>query len=218
MSSSSSSSLSLCNSTPNPDSCLKALKFSININPSIPTFLLQTLKLASSEASKLSSLLQSTPIIENQRSTLQDCRELHQITISCLRKSTTFSLSLSRRKISDVRTCLSAALTNRATCIEGLTSASGPFKETLISAVEDGYKPISNAIALLSRVSPRRPAGGRRLSNFPFWLSHRDRKTLQSSNGGSFCNKMKIFSLKDNSKFMKRLTLQQMTVTIRTRS
>ncbi|CAA6658713.1 unnamed protein product [Spirodela intermedia] len=146
----------LCNSTPHPETCLKSLNLfvGINISPSILTFLLQTLKSALSEASDLARILGSAGagVVENQRATLQDCWELHQISLSCLRKSSSFVLS--GKKLSDVRTFLSAALTNRATCLEGLAAASGPAKETVAGAVAEAYKSVSNALSILSNVAP----------------------------------------------------------------
>ncbi|XP_078429537.1 putative pectinesterase/pectinesterase inhibitor 12 [Wolffia australiana] len=179
----------LCDSTPHPSSCLKSLDFSINIdiNPNLPALLLHLLRFALNEASKLSSLLGSTStgIVEKQRSTLQDCRDLHEISVSCLKKSR-LSLFPSGKKLNDVRTCLSAALTNRATCLDGLSFATGPGKDELVAAVENAYKPVSNVLAVLSKT--RRVGRGRRLLRRrrggvgpPAWLSKRDRRILQSS-------------------------------------
>lgn len=179
----------LCNTTPHPDACFDALKLSININI-IPTnilgYVFQVLQSAITEAAKLSPLF-NTPdgIVEKLRGSLQDCRELHQATLSSLRKSS--SLVQSGRKLSDVRTHLSAALTNRATCLEGLAGATGPLKPVLLGSVAAAYKHVTNSLAMLPK-EPRRshPKVGRQLlgaatdAGFPAWLSRRDRRLLQS--------------------------------------
>ncbi|MQM00334.1 hypothetical protein Taro_033064 [Colocasia esculenta] len=186
---------SLCKSTPHPDACFDSLKLTININiiPNILGFVFQVLQSAINEAAKLSPLFAApTGIIEKLRGSLQDCRELHEATLISLRKSS--SLVQSGRNLSDVRTHLSAALTNRATCLEGLASATGPLKRVLLSSVAAAYKHVTNSLAMLPK-EPRRghPKEGRQQrrrrrllgtaadGGFPAWLSHRDRRLLQSS-------------------------------------
>ncbi|KAJ0983749.1 hypothetical protein J5N97_002105 [Dioscorea zingiberensis] len=175
---------SLCQTTPYPNSCIDSLKLSIsiNINPSILSFVLQTLNTAISESTKLSSLLfhSSSGITEHQKGSLQDCQELHQITISYLKKSASILQSNSKR-LYDVRSHLSAALTNKATCLEGLASASGPSKPALISSLLSTYTHVSNSLSMVSKSSAGARKQGRRLSDkLPTWLTRRDRKLLQS--------------------------------------
>lgn len=178
---------SFCSRTPYPDSCFDSLKLSISINisPTILTYLLHTLGAAISEAGKLSSLLQTAGrrnIVERQRGTIQDCRELHQITVSSLKKSVSRVRDSDPRKLSDARAYLAAALTNKATCLEGLDSASGSLKPLLVSSLISTYKHVSNSLSTLAK--PATPKGGngrRRLMGFPTWLSRKDRRILQSS-------------------------------------
>lgn len=174
---------SLCQTTPYPDVCFDSLKLSISINisPNILTFLLQSLKTAISESGKLSDLLStaghSNSIVEKQRGAVRDCKELHQITVSSLQKSVSrVRSSASSRKIADARAYLSAALTNKNTCLEGLDSASGPLKPKLISSFVSTYKHVSNSLSLLSK-----PRNSRRLMGVPKWVSRKNRRILQSS-------------------------------------
>ncbi|XP_058108750.1 probable pectinesterase/pectinesterase inhibitor 12 [Magnolia sinica] len=175
---------SLCKNTPYPDTCFNSMKLSIsiNINPNILNYLLQSLQTALSEASKLSNLFYdantATGIVENQKGTLQDCKELHQITVSSLKKSVS---RLHSSKQSGVAAYLSAALTNKNTCLEGLESASGPLKPKLVSSTVEAYKHVSNSLSILAG---SRPAGGnnrRRLLGFPTWMSKEDRRVLEGS-------------------------------------
>ncbi|GFP97630.1 probable pectinesterase/pectinesterase inhibitor 12 [Phtheirospermum japonicum] len=177
---------SVCRTTPYPDHCFDTLKLSlsINISPNILNVLLQSLKAAFSQGLKLSDLFSNAGrenLIEKQRGTLQDCTELHQITLSALQKS--ISRINSRNKLSDARAFLSAALTNKVTCLEGLDSAHGPLKPALVDSLTSTYAHISNSLSLLPR--PGSPAGGgggrRRLLGYPRWVSRKARRVLQSS-------------------------------------
>lgn len=173
-----------CNSTPYPDVCFQSLKLSVSINikPNIITFLLESLQTAISEAGKLSTQLstagQHSGVIEKQRGTIQDCRELHQITVSSLRRSVSRVRS---QKLEDARAFLSAALTNKVTCLEGLDSATGPSKTTLVNSILDAYKHVSNCLSALSKSETTKTnRRGRRLMSAlaPEWGS---RRILQSS-------------------------------------
>ncbi|KAJ0031885.1 hypothetical protein Pint_13604 [Pistacia integerrima] len=176
-----------CKSTPYPDACFDSLKLSISINigPDILKFLLQTLQNAISEAGKLGNIFNSaggSKLVEKQRGTIQDCKELHQITLNSLQKSVSKIRSSGPRKLADANAYLSAALTNENTCLEGLDSASGPLKPVLVNSVENTYKHVSNSLSMLSKPGPNKKGNkNRRLLGFPSWLSRKDRRILQSS-------------------------------------
>lgn len=175
---------SFCKSTPYPDVCFQSLKVhvSININPNIITFLLHSLQTAISEAGKLSTLLSTagehSDVIEKQRGTIQDCRELHQITVSSLQRSVSRVRSGDSQKLKDARAFLSASLTNKVTCLEGLDSAAGPSKPTLVNSIVAAYKHVSNCLSALSKSTPQKGPINRRLMGAPAWAS---RRILQSS-------------------------------------
>ncbi|XP_019193481.1 PREDICTED: probable pectinesterase/pectinesterase inhibitor 12 [Ipomoea nil] len=190
------SAANFCKSTPHPDACLDSMKLSISINisPNVLDFLLQSLKTALTQAGKLSDLFavagSGGNIVEKQRGTVQDCRELHERTVSSLKKSVSrLNSSPDARKIADAKAFLSAALTNKATCLEGLESSSGPMKTTLVGSIGDTYKYVANSLSALSQPGHRAAKksvgdnGGRRRrlmsADFPGWLSSTDRRILE---------------------------------------
>ncbi|RWW56400.1 hypothetical protein BHE74_00036889 [Ensete ventricosum] len=187
----------LCRSTPYPAACLDSLKLSVSItiSPSVLSLALHSLQAAISEAAKLSSVLSSAgrpgAVVESQRSSLQDCQELHQITVASLRRSAGL-VKPEARKLADARAYLAAALTNRATCLEGLAGARGPLKDTLVDSWLAAYAHVSNSLSLVSRSVGRK---GRRLSSarsfrrrggggFPAWVGPRQRRLLQDGDYG----------------------------------
>ncbi|CAL9087502.1 unnamed protein product [Musa acuminata var. zebrina] len=190
---------SLCQTTPYPAACLDSLKLSVSItiNPSILSLALRSLQAAISQATKLSSLLSSAgrdgALVESQRSSLRDCQDLHQITSASLQRSAGL-VEPDARKLADARAYLSAALTNRATCLEGLAGAWGPLKDTLVDSWVAAYAHVSNSLSLVTRSGGRK---GRRLSSsssysrrgsegwgFPAWVGRRKRRLLQDGHYG----------------------------------
>lgn len=176
---------SICKDSPYPDVCVDSLKLSISISitPNIRTFLLQTLEAAVTEATKLNTFLGHSriDIIEHQKGTLQDCKELQQITVSSLQRSVSRARGGDSRKLFDTWAYLSAALTNKATCLEGLSSASGPAKPTLVNSIFSTYKHVSNSLAILagSAGGHRASREGRKLISFPEWVSEKARRVLE---------------------------------------
>ncbi|KAF8401171.1 hypothetical protein HHK36_014475 [Tetracentron sinense] len=177
---------SFCKSTPYPNSCVNSLKLSIsiNINPTIIAYILQSLQTAISEVGKISDLffkVGSSNMVEKQRGTIQDCKELHQITMSSLQRSESRIRSAAdSRKLADAKAFLSAALTNKNTCLEGLDSATGPLKPVLVNSMISAYKHVSNSLSILSKPGPLKGGPNRRLMGFPKWVSRKDRRILQS--------------------------------------
>lgn len=142
--------------------------------------------MAISEAGKVTNLLSgagSSNIVEKQRGTIQDCKELHQITLSALQKSLPkIRAAHDAKTLSDARAYLSAALTNKNTCLESLNSASGSLKQPLVNSITSTYRYVSNSLSALPK--PATTEGNkhrRRLMGFPEWLSRKDRRILQSS-------------------------------------
>ncbi|XP_009369732.1 probable pectinesterase/pectinesterase inhibitor 12 [Pyrus x bretschneideri] len=178
---------SFCKSTPYPDICFDSLKLSVSINitPNILSYLLQSLNVAISEAAKLTDLFykagQYSNIVEKQKGAVQDCQELHQITLSSLQRSVSRVQAQNAKKLNDARAYLSAALTNKNTCMEGLDSASGPMKSTLVNSLTSTYKYVSNSLSVISKQGANKGRTNRRLMSVPRWLSRRDRRILESS-------------------------------------
>ncbi|CBI27742.3 unnamed protein product, partial [Vitis vinifera] len=82
------------------------------------------------------------------------------------------------QKLKDARAFLSASLTNKVTCLEGLDSAAGPSKPTLVNSIVAAYKHVSNCLSVLSKSTPQKGPINRRLMGAPAWAS---RRILQSS-------------------------------------
>ncbi|KAL2553838.1 putative pectinesterase/pectinesterase inhibitor 12 [Forsythia ovata] len=174
----------VCKSTPFPDACFDSLKLSIflNLSPNILKFLLQSLKTSLSEGIKLANMLSNAANIhEKQKGTIQDCKDLQQITLSSLEKSVSRLSSPDSRKLADTRAFLSAALTNKITCLEGLNSASGLLKSSLVNSLTSSYQHISNSLSMLSNPGASIGRKNRHLLVIPMWLSKTDRHILQSS-------------------------------------
>ncbi|KAK7388318.1 hypothetical protein VNO78_23132 [Psophocarpus tetragonolobus] len=159
------------------------LSISININPNIINTLLQSLQAAISEATKLSDLLKNAGhnIIENKIGAVQDCRELQQSTLASLKRSLSGIRSQDSRKLIDARIYLSAALTNKDTCLESLDSASGTLKPVLVNSVINSYKHVGDSLSMLPKPERKSSKGhnNRRL----LWLSRKNRRLLQSNDG-----------------------------------
>ncbi|XP_021750241.1 probable pectinesterase/pectinesterase inhibitor 12 [Chenopodium quinoa] len=149
---------SLCKTTPYPNDCLNTLKLTISLNLPLTllNILLQSLQNALSEATKLSSLFDATTnynLIEKQRGSLLDCKELHHISLLSLQKSVS---KVKTSNLTDARVFLSAALSNKETCLEGLNSASGPWKPLLVSFIANTYNHVSNSLSML-KDDPNQP-------------------------------------------------------------
>lgn len=129
-------------------------------------------------------------IIEKQRGTVQDCKELHQSTLASLKRSLSGIQSQNSKNLVNARAYLSAALTNKNTCLEGLDSASGTMKPVLVNSVINTYKHVSNSLSMLSEQRIKGPKGlknRRLLSNTPTWLSRKELGFfLQSSDGEEY--------------------------------
>lgn len=182
---------SFCKTTPYPDVCFDSLKLSISINigPDILNFLLHTLQTAITESEKLSNLFLTagqSNIVEKQRGTIKDCRELHQTTLSSLRRSVSRINSSSQRKLADASAYLSAALTNKNTCLEGLDTASGSLKPILVNSITNTYKHVSNSLSVVSRQRVKKDSNNRRLTGVPTWLSRKDSRILESPDGDEY--------------------------------
>ncbi|KAK9169763.1 hypothetical protein Syun_001903 [Stephania yunnanensis] len=178
---------SMCQTTPYPASCLHSLKLSISIsiNPSIITFLQQTLILALTQIAKIPNLL-SQGIIETQRGTIDDCKELHQITLTSIHKSLSMISNPHKLSYININALLSSALTNKNTCLEGLDTASGPLTQEVTQSMNTAYQHVSNSLSLLCKKF-KYPKGNstrnRNLLEFPKWVRKRDRRIMLSSGG-----------------------------------
>ncbi|KAK1603854.1 hypothetical protein QYE76_027527 [Lolium multiflorum] len=192
----------ICHTTPHPASCLAsaavhldaariaASSVSVTILPAnILSVLLASLRGALTAVSSLSPVLSSTlsappspsstPL---RRGAAQDCLELHAATLDSLSRSTSL-LTSPGESLPAVRAHLSAALTNKATCLDGLAGASGPRMDGLLSSLDDAYEHVSNSLSLVARGGAGGPA-----SSFQATVSkiiHHNRRLLQDEDDDS---------------------------------
>ncbi|XP_020576202.1 probable pectinesterase/pectinesterase inhibitor 12 [Phalaenopsis equestris] len=176
--------LTICKSTPFPKLCLDSLKLSISIsiNPTLLSILLHSLESAVSAVSNISPLLSSHSIFEAQRGALQDCGELHSSTLSSLhRSSSLLSSSTSAKAVAEAQAHLSASLTNKETCLEGLAGARGAQVPALVNALTNSYRYVSNSLSLVSS-SSNHGRRGRKLEAEPSpgWLRTQEKLLLDS--------------------------------------
>ncbi|XP_062228328.1 pectinesterase-like [Phragmites australis] len=162
----------ICHTTPHPVSCLasaaapldavagakvvesSALSVSL-LPPNVLSVVLASLRGAVSALSSLSPAFSTTlsaPVTSLRRGAAQDCLELHAATLGSLSRSASL-LAAPGGSLPAVRANLAAALTNKATCLDGLAGASGPRMDGLLASLDDAYEHVSNSLALVARSS-----------------------------------------------------------------
>ncbi|KAG4946648.1 hypothetical protein JHK87_042655 [Glycine soja] len=180
---------SFCITTPYLEVCFNSLNVSIPIdtNPNSNSYFLQSLQVAISETTKLLNLFNNvrpSNIKEKQRGAIQDCRELHQSTLASLKRSLS-GINSFKITLIDARIYLSAALSNKNTCLEGLDSASGTMKPVLVKSVVNTYKHVSNSLSILSNPEMGSPEN-QSLVGDSKWLSSTDLGFFQDSDGDGY--------------------------------
>ncbi|GJV18746.1 pectinesterase, active site-containing protein [Tanacetum coccineum] len=95
-------------------------------------------------------------IQEELMGTIQDCKELYEITISSLNDSLVqlTATTSSSNELTDISSLLAAAATNTDTCLEELEFTSGPLKPVLNDSINAAYEPLLNSLSLLSDENP----------------------------------------------------------------
>lgn len=134
-----------------------------------------------------------------ERDALEDCLELLDMTVDDLSQALS---KFSSNAPGDVKTFLSAGLTNQDTCMEGFATAAGVLKNQFLGGVIQISELVSNSLAMFNKISSglddmKRPPNSqnRRLldlesgldrhdfgseeNGFPGWLSAGDRRLLQ---------------------------------------
>nr|BAJ86499.1 predicted protein [Hordeum vulgare subsp. vulgare] len=190
----------ICGTTPHPASCLASAAVHLDAAtahllatsitaPLLPANILSvalaSLRGALSAVSSLSPALCSTLSAPSssttplRRGAAQDCLELHDATLSSLSRSASL-LASPGEGLPSVRAHLSAALTNKATCLDGLAGASGPRMDGLLASLDDAYEHVSNSLSLVAR------GGGASFQATVAKIIHHNRRLLQDdedSNG-----------------------------------
>nr|XP_043622660.1 pectinesterase-like [Erigeron canadensis] len=118
---------------------------------------------------------------------LEDCHTLFLETVSQLKSVVTDLSKSPSEKYNDLRTMLSAAMTNQATCLEGFEGSKSQVKISrhFRKALKGITRQVSNSLALLKKINGTSndnnnfddmSSGG---NGFPKWLRKKDRKLLQ---------------------------------------
>jgi len=90
----------------------------------------------------------------NSLGALEDCRKLLNDTVDQLNSSVSLLAEQGwKQRITDLRTWLSAALTNPSTCVEGFEDMGVSMNENMKQRVERVTDLVSNALAIVSFVS-----------------------------------------------------------------
>ncbi|XP_023740644.2 pectinesterase [Lactuca sativa] len=117
---------------------------------------------------------------------LEDCHTLFLETVSQLKSAVSDLSKSSSDKYNDLRTLLSAAMTNQETCLDGF---SGSKSEVKISrhfrkALKGISRQVSNSLALLKKIngtSKGKSEYGKMSGGFPQWVKRSDRRLLQTT-------------------------------------
>ncbi|KAK9149281.1 hypothetical protein Scep_008038 [Stephania cephalantha] len=151
---------SLCNATQHPNSCLSSLA---NSHASDPVELFKlSLKVSLEELLNVSSVPKRMMAKANGgkgvETALRDCEGLIGDAIDGVNKSIECFVGvgeegLSESKVNDVRTWLSAALTDQQTCLDGLEEVgSGGVGDEMKVAMKDSVEFVSNSLAIVARI------------------------------------------------------------------
>ncbi|KAL6861179.1 hypothetical protein ACP4OV_016879 [Aristida adscensionis] len=201
----------ICRATPHPASCHAAVAAHLDagaaaaakgvetsavsvqlLPPNVVSVALASLRGALSAVSSLSPALSSAlsppaaaaypsgaPL---RRGAAQDCLELHAATLASLSRSASLlATAPGGGSLPDVRAHLAAALTNKATCLDGLAGASGSEMDGLLASLDDAYEHVSNSLALVAR----RGGGGGGAAGFAAAVARlHNRRLLQDDDGG----------------------------------
>ncbi|CAA7388875.1 unnamed protein product [Spirodela intermedia] len=135
-----------------------------------------------------------------QRIALNDCLELLDQTAVFLRDTVSglSSTGNASRRVDDLRTLLSASIANQYTCLDGFindsSGKSSPFRSTIESRIGHLSRLVSNALALVGKISsngavstldePFAGYGKVNRDSFPSWLTRKDRGLLQAPVSG----------------------------------
>ncbi|XP_052187567.1 probable pectinesterase/pectinesterase inhibitor 34 [Diospyros lotus] len=182
-----------CSRTQYPDLCVESLLdfpgslsaserdlVHISVNMTLQRF---------DKALYVSSAISNLAMDAHVRSAYEDCLELLEDSVDQLSRSLA---SVAGGSTQDVLTWLSAALTNHDTCTDGLAEVSGYVKDHVGERLRDLSELVSNCLAIYAAAAGDEDFSGipiqnrRRLmesdeeiSEFPAWLSRRDRRLLQ---------------------------------------
>ncbi|GMJ15145.1 hypothetical protein like AT3G47670 [Hibiscus trionum] len=145
----------ICNVTRYPESCftdLSSLNVSKNLDPE--SFLNLSLRVSITHLSNLSSSFKSLNDLHSQPA-LKDCLTLFDDALSRLNDSASAMKAgpgLSKEKISDIQTWISAAVTDQETCNDGLEEMGWTAGDEVKSRARSFKESLSNSLAIAANM------------------------------------------------------------------
>ncbi|XVF11947.1 hypothetical protein REPUB_Repub08aG0072400 [Reevesia pubescens] len=149
----------VCNVTRFPDSCFTALSsLNASTKPDPEAIFNLSIQVAITHLSNLSSSLKSLNDLHSQPA-LKDCMNLFDDALSRLNDSISAmkvgsgkDLVLTKEKISDIRTWISAAMSDQETCNDGLEEMGLTVADEVKSQVQSCKESISNSLAIVANM------------------------------------------------------------------
>ncbi|XVF50148.1 hypothetical protein PTKIN_Ptkin04bG0072600 [Pterospermum kingtungense] len=149
----------ICNVTWYPESCFRALSsFNASAKTGPEAILNLSLQVAITQISNLSSSLKSLNDLHSQPA-LKDCvtlldNALSQLndSVSAMKVASGKELVLTKEKISDIQTWISAAMTDQETCNDGLEEMGSMVSDKVKSEVQSCKESTSNSLAIVANM------------------------------------------------------------------
>ncbi|XP_022727842.1 putative pectinesterase/pectinesterase inhibitor 26 [Durio zibethinus] len=149
----------ICNVTRYPESCFTALSsLNASTKPDPEAILKLSLQVAITHLSNLSSSLKSLNDLHSQPA-LKDCMTLFDDALSRLNDSVSAmkvgsgkELVLTKEKINDIQTWISAAMSDQETCLDGLEEMGSMVPDKVKSQVQSCQESISNSLAIVANM------------------------------------------------------------------
>ncbi|KAL5579675.1 hypothetical protein UlMin_012117 [Ulmus minor] len=190
----------ICGVTPYPDSCFSSIsKLETNQTTDPEVLFKLSLRVAVEELSRLSGYpkkLQAKATDPRLRKALAVCDSVLEDAIDHLNDSISSmevgqgKSLLSVSKIDDLKTWLSASLTDQETCLDALEELNSTLLPSTRTQMSNSTEFVSNALAIASKIMSllvnfnipihRRLMGYKQ--GFPEWVSRGDRRLLQENN------------------------------------
>ncbi|KAL4178878.1 hypothetical protein AMTRI_Chr13g117350 [Amborella trichopoda] len=191
----------LCNLAVYPDSCFSSLSPIANVNHLDPESLFKlSLEVALKEISNAASLPEKltrklndtaiAPALEVCSQVLTDAVDQLNITITSVEcNSRNLAGILSQENVDDLKSWLSAAITDVETCLEGFEDANQVLVSQIHESLRNSTEFTSNSLAILAGITnvlgslnipTHRRLLGHFSGDFPSWITSKDRRLLQS--------------------------------------
>ncbi|KDP31232.1 hypothetical protein JCGZ_11608 [Jatropha curcas] len=148
----------VCNVTRYPVSCFTSISsLNASIKPDPQAIFNLSLQVSIKEVKNVSSLLRSLNDV-NSQAAINDCLSQFDESMSLLNDSMsamevgTGEKALTLKKISDIQTWISAAMTNQQTCLDGLEEMGSTVLDEVKVKMENSKEFLSNNLAILANM------------------------------------------------------------------